>query len=422
MYGLTTLENGLRVLTVAIPHVQSVSLGFFLDVGSRYESDALGGASHFVEHMLFKGTEKRPSARDIAEAIEGKGGVFNASTGLETTLYWAKVAARYAPEALDVLSDMLLHSTFEAEELEKERAVITEEIGYTLDTPDSLAQALVSQLQWPAHPLGRDIAGTKQSVAGLDRSSLLAYLARHYRPGRAVLGLAGQVDHGEGIDWARSCLSGWEPGAPAVYEPAPANHRGPELLLQYKDTEQAHLSFSFSALSRTDARRYTLRLLNVILGEGMRSRLFQEVRERLGLAYGVDSYVSTLQDSGAIGIYAGVAANVAETALRAILGQLDRLRQEPVPQDELEKAREFTKGRLALALEDSFAVVSYYAHQELLAPEVVGLDELVDRYEEVETTGIMELAQELFQTERLNLAVVGPIIDDGDRFRQALHF
>jgi predicted Zn-dependent peptidase len=154
----------------------------------------------------------------------------------------------------------------------------------------------------------------------------------------------------------------------------------------------------------------------------MRSRLFQEVRERLGLAYGVDSYVSTLQDSGAIGIYAGVAANVAETALRAILGQLDRLRQEPVPQDELEKAREFTKGRLALALEDSFAVVSYYAHQELLAPEVVSLDELADRYDEVETTGIMELAQELFQTERLNLAIVGPIIDDGDRFRQALHF
>jgi predicted Zn-dependent peptidase len=422
MYGLTTLENGLRVLTVTIPHVQSVSLGFFLDVGSRYESDVVGGASHFVEHMLFKGTEKRPSARDIAEAIEGKGGVFNASTGLETTLYWAKVAARHAPEALDVLSDMLLHSTFEAGELEKERAVITEEIGYTLDTPDSLAQVLVSQLQWPAHPLGRDIAGTKQSVAGLDRSALLAYLARHYRPGRAVLGLAGQVDHREGVDWARSCLSGWELGAPVVYEPAPANHRGPELLLQYKDSEQAHLSFSFAALSRTDARRYTLRLLNVILGEGMRSRLFQEVRERLGLAYGVDSYVSTLQDSGAIGIYAGVAANAAETALRAILGQLDRLRQEPVPQDELEKAREFTKGRLALALEDSFAVASYYAHQELLAPEVVSLDELVDRYDEVETTGIMELAQELFQTERLNLAIVGPIIDDGNRFRQALRF
>jgi predicted Zn-dependent peptidase len=166
MYGLTTLENGLRVLTVAIPHVQSVSLGFFLDVGSRYESDALGGASHFVEHMLFKGTEKRPSARDIAEAIEGKGGVFNASTGLETTLYWAKVAARYAPEALDVLSDMLLHSTFEAEELEKERAVITEEIGYTLDTPDSLAQALVSQLQWPAHPTWRTTTDLEGRFSG----------------------------------------------------------------------------------------------------------------------------------------------------------------------------------------------------------------------------------------------------------------
>jgi predicted Zn-dependent peptidase len=154
----------------------------------------------------------------------------------------------------------------------------------------------------------------------------------------------------------------------------------------------------------------------------MRSRLFQEVRERLGLAYSVDSYISTLQDSGAIGIYAGVSANAAETALRAILGQLDRMRQEAVPQDELEKAREFTKGRLALALEDSFAIASYYAQQELLAPEVVSLDELVDRYDEVEATAIMDLAQELFQTERLNLAIVGPIVDDGDRFRQALRF
>ncbi len=422
MYELTTLENGLRVLTVVIPHVQSVSLGFFLDVGSRYESDSLAGASHFIEHMLFKGTEMRPSARDIAEAIEGKGGMFNATTSLETTLYWAKVAARHAPEALDVVSDMLLHSTFEARELEKERAVISEEIAYNLDAPDSLVQVLVSQLQWPAHPLGRDVAGTKESVAGLDRGALLQYLGDHYRPGRAILGLAGQLEHREGVDWARSCLSHWEPGAPAAFEPAPENHRGPELLLQYKDTEQAHISLSFAALSRSDARRFTLRLLNVILGEGMRSRLFQEVRERLGLAYGVDSYVSTLQDSGAIGIYAGVTANAAETALRAVLLQLDRLRQEPVPQDELEKAREFTKGRLALALEDSFAVASYYARQELLAPEVVSLDELVDRFDDVDAKGIMELAQELFQTERLNLAIVGPITDDGDRFRQAMRF
>jgi predicted Zn-dependent peptidase len=422
MYELTTLENGVRVLTVTIPHVQSVSLGFFLGVGSRYENDALAGASHFVEHMLFKGTVKRPSARDIADAIEGRGGVFNASTSLETTLFWAKVAAPHMPEALDVLSDMLLHSTFEAAEVEKERAVISEEIGYTLDTPDSLAQILVSQLQWPDHPLGRDIAGTKQSVAGLDRSALLSYLALHYRPGRAILGLAGQVEHGQGVDWARSYLSGWEPGPPAAYEPAPPNHRGPGLRLAYKDTEQAHLSFSFTGLPRSDARRFTLRLLNVILGEGMRSRLFQEVRERLGLAYSVDSYLSAMQDSGAIGVYAGVATQAAEMAVNAILGQLDQLRQELVPQEELEKAREFTKGRLALALEDSFAVASYYARQELLASQVLSLEDLVDRYDEVQTTGILDLAQELFQTERLNLAIVGPLTEDGDRFRQAMHF
>jgi predicted Zn-dependent peptidase len=194
------------------------------------------------------------------------------------------------------------------------------------------------------------------------------------------------------------------------------------LRLEYKDTEQAHLSFSFAGLPRSDARRFTLRLLNVILGEGMRSRLFQEVRERLGLAYSVDSYISAMQDSGAIGVYAGVSTQAAEMALGAILGQLDRLRQELVPQDELEKAREFTKGRLALALEDSFAVASYYAQQELLASHVLSLEELVDRYDAVQTTGILDLAQELFQTERLNLAVVGPLAGDGDRLRQAAHF
>ena len=422
MYELTTLENGLRVLTVTMPHVQSVSLGFFLDVGSRYENEALSGASHFVEHMLFKGTVKHPTARDIADAIEGRGGVFNASTSLETTLYWAKVAASHLPEALDVLCDMLLHSTFETAEVEKERAVISEEIGYTLDTPDSLSQILVSQLQWPDHPLGRDVAGTKQSVAGLARSALLSYLALHYRPGRAILGLAGQVKHAEGVDWARSYLSGWEPGPPVVYEPAPPNHHGPGLRVEYKDTEQAHLSFSFTGLPRDDDRRFTLRLLNVILGEGMRSRLFQEVRERLGLAYSVDSYLSALQDSGAIGVYAGVATQAAEMAVNAILGQLNRLRQELVPQDELEKAREFTKGRLALALEDSFAVASYYAHQELLASHVLSLEDLVDHYDAVETNGIQDLAQELFRTERLNLAIVGPLAEDDDRFRKAAHF
>jgi predicted Zn-dependent peptidase len=422
MYELTTLANGLRVLTVTLPHVQSVTLGFFLGVGSRCESESMAGASHFIEHMLFKGTERRPTALDIAEAIEGKGGVFNASTGVEMTHYWAKVAGAHLPEALDVLSDMLLCAKFDPAEMEKERIVIGEEISYSLDTPDSLSQILVSQLQWPDHPLGRDVAGNRQSVAALSRDSLLTYMAEHYRPGDTILGLAGLVDHKELVAWAGSHLAAWEPGPRIPWEPAPPDHFGPSLQVEFRDTEQAHLSFSFAGLSRSDPDRHTLRMLNVILGEGMRSRLFQEVRERLGLTYAVESYVSSLQDTGAIGIYAGVGVDRAEEAIRAILGELDRLRQVPVPEAELANALEFIRGRLALSLEDSFTMASWYTRQQLLGPEVLEPEEMVNRFEAIQGTDIQRLAQTLFQEDRLNLAIVGPFSQNGDRFRRAIHF
>jgi predicted Zn-dependent peptidase len=422
MYEMTTLANGLRVLTVTLPHVQSVSLGFFLGVGSRYESEAVAGASHFVEHMLFKGTAKWPTALDIAEAIEGNGGVFNASTGLEMTLYWAKVAAAHLPRALDVLADMLLHANFDPAQIEKERAVISEEISYSLDAPESLAQLLVSQLQWPNHPLGRDIVGTRQSVASLSRDSLLAYMADHYRPGKTILGLAGRVRHAEVVAWAQSHLTEWEPAPSMDCEPAPPDGCGPSLQIRYRDTEQAHITFSFAGLPRSDPDRFALRLLNLILGEGMRSRLFQKVRERLGLAYSVESYVSALHDTGAVGLYAGAGTHRVEDAIRAILDELDWLRQEPVPETELMKALEFIRGRTALAMEDSFTIAAWYVRQQLLGPEVLEPEEAMERFEAVQPTDIQRLAQTLFQEERLNLAIVGPFSQNGDRFRQAIRF
>jgi predicted Zn-dependent peptidase len=422
MYTLTHLDNGLQVLTVPMPQVQSVSLGFFMGVGSRYENQALSGASHFIEHMLFKGTGRHPTARDIAEAIEGKGGICNASTGLESTLYWAKVAADHLPETLNVLSGMLLDATFDPFELEKERAVIGEEISYTLDRPDSLVQLLANELQWPGHPLGRDIAGTKESVAGLNRASLLAFMQSHYRPGRTILGLAGQITHDQALRLVGQHLQSWEPGPEPGYEPAPANHDGPRLHVQYRDVEQAHLTLSFSGLSRSHPDRQALRLLNVLLGEGMRSRLFQQVREELGLAYSVDSYVSTLQDTGAVGIYAGVTANRVEESIAAILEQLNLLRQEPVPLDELDRAREFVKGRMALSLEDSFSIAAWYARQQLLGPEVLDPEDVIARFEEIEQADIQRVAQSLFRPERLNLAIVGPFAENGDRFREVMHF
>lgn len=422
MYELTTLDNGLRILTVTMPHVRSVSLGFFMGVGSRYESEAMAGASHFIEHMLFKGTARRPSALEIAEAIEGKGGMFNASTGLEATLYWAKVSVPHLPVALDVMSDMLLGAKFDPQEIEKERTVINEEIAYSLESPDSLSQVLVNRLQWPDHPLGRDIAGSQQSVARLDRTALLAYLADHYRPSKTILGLAGRVDHGEIVAWARAHLAEWEPVPAYAFEPAPLNHHGPNVHIEHRDTGQTHLCFSFEGLSRCHPDQFTLRLLNIILGEGMRSRLFQQVREQLGLAYAVDSYASMLQDTGSVGIYAGVSVSRVQETIQAILGQLDRMRQELVPCDELERARDFVQGRLMLSLEDSFTMAAWYARQELLGPQVLEPDDVLERFSTVQPADVQRVAQTVFQPERLNLAIVGPLAQDDEGIRRIVRF
>ncbi len=422
MHEVTTLPNSLRVLTVTLPHVQSVSLGLFLGVGSRYETEEMSGASHFIEHMVFKGTRRWPTARDVAEAIEGRGGMFNGSTGLETTLYWAKVAAPDVPQAMDVLSDMLLQPTFDPVEMEKERAVISEEINYALDAPDSLAQILVSQLQWPDHPLGRDIAGTRETVASLGRGSMLSYLADHYLPGATILGMAGRISHQEALELAQRYLGEWAPGPLRSWDPAPPDHHGPSLRVEFRPTEQAHLAFSFCGPSRNDPQRPAVRLLNVILGEGMRSRLFQEVRERLGLAYSVDSWVSSLEDTGSLGIYAGVGVNRAQEAIQAIVNQLDLLRQEPVPEEELERTKQFVRGRLLLSLENSFAVGSWYARQELQGPDVLEPEESLAQLEAVQATDLQALAADLFQATRLNLAIVGPFAEDGDLFRQELEW
>jgi predicted Zn-dependent peptidase len=424
MYELSTLDNGLRVLSVTMPYLQSASVGFFMAVGSRYESDALAGASHFVEHMLFKGTALRPTAWDIAEAIEGKGGVFNASTGPETTLFWAKVATANLLEALDVLSDMLLNATFDEQEMEKERDVIAEEINYSLTMPASLAQIRVNELQWPEHPLGRDVAGTPQSVADISRQALLAFQADHYRPGETILTVAGPVTHQELLTMVESTLADWEPGPRMLYDPAPSpnGQNDPRILVETKDSEQVQIGMSFAGMSRQDPSRFALRLLNILLGEGMRSRLFQEVRERLGLAYNVGSYVTTMQDTGTVGAYAGVAANRTEQALHAILAQFDRMRQELVAEDELQAAREFIRGRLALSLEDPFTLASWYARQELLEPEVLEPEEALTRIDAVRAEDIQCMAQTMFRPDRLNLAMVAPFSDNGDRFRQAVNF
>ncbi len=419
MYQKTVLENGLRILTSSMPHTRSVSIGFFLGVGSRYETDEQGGASHFIEHMLFKGTEKRPTARDIAIAIEGIGGVFNASTSRELTMYWAKVAQPHLDVAVDVLVDMLLRARFDPKEIEKERRVIIEEINMIFDAPDDWVHVLINQLVWPNHPLGRDIIGTKESVSALDREALLAHLERHYGPTNCVISLAGNIEHEEVIEKLSDYLGDWSQREGSHYQPARDDQTQARLHVHYRDTEQAHLCFGVPALARGHPDRFNLRVLNTVLGEGMSSRLFLEVREKRALAYSVNSYVAALQDTGAAGIYAAVDPARIQPAIQAMLGEWDKLRQEKVSADELTKAKEFLKGRLMLRMEDTFSVAAWFGQQEILGPEVLTLDEAIARIEAATAEDIQRLAQKLFLQEKLNLAVVGPFKDE-DSFRELL--
>jgi predicted Zn-dependent peptidase len=419
MYQKTVLENGLRILTSPMPHTRSVSMGFFLGVGSRYETDEQGGTSHFIEHMLFKGTEKRPTAKDIAIAIEGIGGVFNASTGQELTLYWAKVAQPHLDVAVDVLVDMLLRAKFDSEEIEKERRVIIEEINMIFDAPDSWVHVLINKLVWPDHPLGRDIIGTKESVSALDRKALLAHLERHYRPANCVISLAGNIEHEGVVEKLSEQFGNWPRREVSQYQPAVDDQAQARLRVHYRDIEQAHLCFSVPALPRGHPDRFNLRVLNTVLGEGMSSRLFLEIREKRALAYSVHSYIAALYDTGAAGIYAAVDPARAQPAIKAMLGEWDRLRQEKVLADELTKAKEFLKGRLMLQMEDTFSVAAWFGRQEILGPDVLTLDEVVANIEAATAEDIQRLAQKLFLQEKLNLAVVGPFKNE-EGFRELL--
>lgn len=420
MYRKTTLDNGLRILTTTMPHTRSVGLAFFVGVGSRYETDAQAGASHFIEHVLFKGTEKRPSALEIAAAIEGVGGVFNASTGREVTAYWAKVAAPHRSVAVDVLVDMLRHARFDPDDIERERRVIIEEINHTLDSPDQLVHLLIDRLSWPGHPLGRDVAGTRESVRALSRQELLSYMRHYYVPGNVVVSLAGQVEHQEAVEELARLLGDWSDGERRGFLPAHDDQSEPRLKVHYKETEQAQLCLSVPGLRRLHPDRFALRLLNAILGEGMSSRLFLEIREKRGLAYSVSSYISSLEDVGTVGVYAGVDPARIQEAIRAILGEWDRLRREAVSEAELNKAREYFKGRLLLQMEDTFSVAAWFGQQELMSPEeVLTVDQVVAEIDKVTTDDVQRLAQQLFNGRKLSLAVVGPFEEEKE-FRESL--
>ena len=411
MYEKTTLDNGLRIVTEAMPHARSVSIGFYIGVGSRYETDTMAGVSHFIEHLLFKGTSKRPTAREISEAIEGVGGILNGGTDKELTAYWCKVAQPHFQAALDVLADMLLHSKFDPEELRKERQVIIEEIKMSKDSPPQQVDMLIDQLLWPNHPLGRDIAGDKQTVTGLSRDSMLSYLAGHYQPANTVIAVAGDIQHQDIVTAVSQAFGDWSNQQPRPGYSAYTEQYNPRLLIETRDTEQAHLCLALPGLPLLHPQRFVLELLNIILGEGMSSRLFTEIRDKLGLAYHIHSYADYFADCGSIIVYAGVETKNLPVAIEAILEQLSLMKQ-PVPQSELTKAKELSKGRLLLRMEDSRSVAGWIGGQEILTGHILTVEDIIAIIDAITTAEISQLANELLIGSRLRLAVVGPVKSD----------
>jgi predicted Zn-dependent peptidase len=410
MFDRTILENGLRVVSSTMPHTRSVSVGLYVAAGSRYEHDEIAGVSHFLEHMLFKGTTRRPTAQQISEEIEGVGGTMNAATDKELTVYWAKVGQQHFERCMDVLADALLESTMDAAEIEKERQVIIEELAMTEDSPGDIAALLIDEVLWPDQPLGRDVGGSQKSVAAITRDQIMSFVDKHYTPENTVLSVSGNVQHDEVVALARRLYGGWQRSTAGAWYRA-EDKPSPRVALKSKKTEQAQVCIGLPGFSSVHPDRYALDLMNTVLGEGMSSRLFVEIREKLALAYDVHSYVAHFQDAGALVVSAGVDPKRVEPTIKAILGELAKLR-DGIPETELRKAKELIKGRLQLRMEDTRAVSSWLGTQELLRNEILTVDQALEIIEGVSIEDVNRVAAELLLPERMSLAVVGPYRSD----------
>ncbi len=414
----TVLDKGLRVVSTYLPHTMSASISIFVGSGSRYEEERLSGISHFIEHMLFKGTHKRPTPKEISEAVEGVGGVLNAATDKELTVYWAKVPVQHFDLAMDVLSDNLLHSRFDPEDVEREREVIIEELNMVYDSPADLANLMIDEIVWPDQPLGRDTGGTRESVSQITREQLLAFKSDHYAPASAVLAVAGRITPEEVEEAARRFLGDWQPSPTRPWYPATDGTGGQKVFLKSKRTEQANLCIAVDALSSEHPDRYAQDILNTVLGEGMSSRLFIELREKLGLAYDIHSYVNHFRDTGSQVVFAAVDTRKAGDTIRAILAELAKLR-DGIPEDELYRAKESMKGRLLLRMEDTRAVASWTGAQELLRDSILSVEEVVGFIDAVTGEDLRRVASDMFVNDKLRLAIVGPYRSEG-RFANLL--
>jgi predicted Zn-dependent peptidase len=407
MYNRSVLDNGLTVITKKMPNSHSISVAFLIGTGSCYESPGEEGISHFIEHMCFKGTIQRPTAMHITREIEGVGGIINASTDKESTIFWCKAASKHFPLILDVLADLLLNSQFNTEELRKECSVIIEEINMNLDLPQQRVNMLIDELLWPDQVLGKEITGSKAGVSSLTREQLLSYISRRYVPNNTVVSIAGNIEHEQVISQLKLLLDTWPAKDASRNYISDDTQFSPRLRIETRAGEQTHLCLAVHGFSYSHTQRFALGLLNTVLGGGMSSRLFIEIRERRGLAYDISSYVEHFLNSGSLVVYAGIDPNNTQITTESILEQLSSLKRGIIP-DELDRARELSKGRLQLSLEDSKNVALWLGSQELLTHRIFEIDDIINIINAITIDNLEQVANELLSSDSISLAIVGP--------------
>jgi predicted Zn-dependent peptidase len=421
----SVLPSGLRVVTQAMPGARSASVAIFVPVGSRHEDEAHAGLSHLLEHLVFKGTRDHPEAGALSQVVEGVGGSINASTDRELTVYSSKVPAERLGVALHAVSELALHPVLRARDLSAEKPVIVDEIRMYVDSPSDHVFTLFDELLYGRHPLGREIAGTIGAVRRATHRGVVDHWRAAYRPGRLVLAVAGAIDHEDVL----LAASEWhaagprEDGSPARRPPAaaPAPKPAPPgaLRVSHRQLSQGNLCLGMPGVARDDPDRWALDLLGAILGDGMGSRLFLELRERRSLVYDVSTFSATYADAGTFGVHAGFDPEDAEAVVSAICEQLDRISSDRVSRDELDRARAYTRGRLELRMEDSGAVAGWIGTGETLLPEILTVDEVIERLEAVTVDDLLRVAQRLLRPSEARMAVLGPF-RSRTRFERAI--
>ena len=406
MYRKDTLSNGIRVVSETLPKSRSVSIGVWVKVGSRHEPPEIGGISHFIEHLFFKGTQKR-TAKDIAIEMDSIGGEMNAFTSQETTTYYAKVVDEHLPVAIDILSDILLGSKFDPLEMEKERKVILEEIKGVEDTPDDYIHELFTSTVWPDNSLGRPILGTKDTIKSLKHDNIITYIDNYYSPKEIVISVAGNFEHARLIELLNMSFGRLSRVGIPKKEGTPAFAQA--VSVKKKQLEQVQLCIGCKGLNYTHEDRYVISALNTVLGNSMSSRLFQEIREQNALAYSIYSYVTSYRDTGLLTVYAGTDPSNALEVARLVLKELKKIKEEGITPAEETRVKNQIKGSLVLSLESSSSHMSRIARQEIYYGKYLSMDDIIKGVEKVTAEQVQRLAQQLFSRENLSLTILGPL-------------